>query len=61
MEIGHRLFTGQWLELSAKTMTWSNIMEHLLHWAVGSVVLAALAGAAGTALTYAVARLVRRR
>ncbi|HVM59508.1 MAG TPA: DUF2062 domain-containing protein [Verrucomicrobiae bacterium] len=60
LEIGHRLFTGEWLELSARAMTRSTIGEHLLHWAVGSVMLAVLAGIVGTALTYAVARLVRR-
>lgn len=61
LEIGHRLFTGQWLKLSAAAMTRSNLMHHLWHWAVGSFVLAALAGAVGTVLTYGVARLARRR
>ena len=61
LETGHRMFTGQWLEISVKAMTRSTISEHLLHWVVGSLVLAAATGAAGAALTYAVARLVRRR
>jgi uncharacterized protein (DUF2062 family) len=61
LELGHRLFTGQWLELSARALTRSTITAHLFYWAFGSFLLAALAGAAGMALTYTVARLVGRR
>lgn len=59
--LGHWLFTGQGLEFSPRLMTWAHIREYFWQWFAGSLALAVLAGAAGTLLTYFVARLVRKK
>ncbi|HEY2330178.1 MAG TPA: DUF2062 domain-containing protein [Verrucomicrobiae bacterium] len=59
--LGHWLFTGQRLDFSPTQMSWALAREYFWQWFVGSLVLAVLAGAAGTILTYLVARLVRKK
>jgi hypothetical protein len=59
--LGHWLFTGQVLEFSPSQMTWIRVREYFWQWFAGSLALAVLAGAAGTLLTYFVARLVRKK
>ncbi len=61
LALGHRLCTGQALEFSAKEMNQERALEYLGQWALGSVLLAVVAGALGGLLTYALARLGRRR
>jgi len=61
LALGHWMMTGQTLELDPRAMTMAQALKHLWQWFVGSFVLAAVVGAAGTVLTYAVARLVRGR
>ena len=61
LALGHRLFTGQALEFSPSQMTKARAVEYLWQWALGSVLLAVLAGALGGMLTYALARVARRR
>jgi uncharacterized protein (DUF2062 family) len=58
--LGHWLFTGQALDFDWRAMTFARAIEYLGHWFVGSFVLAGLAAAVGTAVTYVVARLIRR-
>jgi uncharacterized protein (DUF2062 family) len=59
--LGHWLFTGQVLEFSPRQMTWAQVREYFWQWFAGSLALAVLAGAAGTLLTYFVARLMRKK
>jgi uncharacterized protein (DUF2062 family) len=61
LALGHWLFTGQMLELDPRAMTMARALEYLWQWFAGSFVLAVAAAVTGTALTYAVARVVRRR
>jgi uncharacterized protein (DUF2062 family) len=61
LALGHRLFTGQALEFSPSQMTRARAMEYLWQWALGSVLLAVLAGALGGMITYGLARATRRR
>ena len=60
LAVGHWLFTGHGLEFSAKTMTMARALEYAWQWFVGSFALAALVAVVGIALSYVVARLVRR-
>jgi len=61
LALGHRLFTGQELEFSPSQMTKARAVEYFWQWALGSVLLAALAGSLGGIITYALARVTRRR
>ncbi len=59
--LGHWLFTGQVMHLAPDQVSMANVREYFGQWFVGSVALAVLAAVAGTVLTYAGARLVRRK
>ena len=59
LALGHWLFTGQGPEFSARMMTMAKAWEYAGQWFAGSFALAALVAAAGTFLTYAVARWIR--
>ena len=59
--LGHWLFTGQVMHLAPDQVSMANVREYFGQWFVGSVALALLAAVAGTVLTYAGARLVRRK
>jgi uncharacterized protein (DUF2062 family) len=52
---GHFLWTGRWLDFSPATAA-RQIPLYLCEWAVGSVVLAVLAGAAGAGAVFLLAR-----
>ena len=60
LALGHWMFTGQILELNPRAMTMALALKYLGQWFAGSFVLAAVAATVGTAVTYAVARLIRR-
>jgi len=59
--LGHWLFTGEVLPLSLPDMTHAKVLEYVWEWLAGSVVLAILVGALGTAVTYLTAKLFWRR
>lgn len=59
--LGHWLFTGKVMHLAASQVNMANVREYFGQWFVGSVALAVLAAVAGTIITYAGARLVRRK
>ena len=59
--LGHWLFTGQGIHLAPSQVNMTSVREYFGQWFIGSVVLAVLAAVAGTVLTYAGARLVRRK
>lgn len=63
--VGCRLLTGKRFELSFAELSganwWTTTKEHAWEWVVGSFALAVLVALVGAALTYAVARLVRKR
>jgi uncharacterized protein (DUF2062 family) len=59
--LGHWLFTGQVMHLAPSQVNMANVREYFGQWFVGSVALAVLAAVAGTIITYAGARLVRRK
>ncbi len=61
LALGHRLFTGQALELSIKEMTHERALNYLTEWLVGSFALAALVAAVGTAAAYGLGRVFRKR
>src|SRR5687767_13724222 len=61
LALGHWLFTGERLKLSAEQMTRARVLEYLGEWCVGSLVLGALVAMLGMLTTYAVARIVRRQ
>jgi uncharacterized protein (DUF2062 family) len=61
LAVGHRLFTGQALEFAPSQMTKARALDYLWQWALGSLLLAVIAGALGGLLTYALARMIRRR
>jgi uncharacterized protein (DUF2062 family) len=59
--LGHWLFTGKVMHLAPSQVNMASVREYFGQWFVGSVVLAVLAAVAGTILTYAGVRLVRRK
>lgn len=59
--LGHRMFTDETLHLTPREMTLARALEYGGQWFVGSVVLAGLVAALGMAVTYGVARLVKRK
>jgi uncharacterized protein (DUF2062 family) len=59
--LGHWLFTGHRLQLSARSLTRNYVLQYLVEWCVGSVVLAALVATLGILTTYGVARVVQKR
>lgn len=59
--LGHWLFTGKVMHITPDQVNMANVREYFGQWFVGSVALAVLAAAAGTLLTYAGARLVRKK
>lgn len=60
--LGHWLFTGEVLRLSLPELRATNVFfEYFWQWLVGSVALALLVSAAGTVVTYGIARLVKWR
>jgi len=61
LEVGHRLFTGEWVNFSGQEITHEVVLQYLWQWVVGSFALAAAVAAAGTVLTYGIAQLVRKK
>lgn len=62
LALGHKIFSGgQPLDISPAQMTRARALEYLWQWAAGSLLLGLLVGAAGAALTYAIARGSRRK
>jgi uncharacterized protein (DUF2062 family) len=61
LALGHWLFTGERLRISAEQMTQSRVLEYLLEWCVGSVVLGAAVAILGMATTYCIARMFHTR
>jgi uncharacterized protein (DUF2062 family) len=59
--LGHWIFTGKVMHLAPSQVNMANVREYFGQWVVGSVALAVLAAVAGTIITYAGARLVRRK
>ena len=57
--VGHFLRTGRWVEFSPAAAA-RQIPSYLCEWALGSVVLAAVAGVLGTGVAFLVARWVAR-
>ena len=53
--VGHFLWTGRWVDFSPAAAA-RQIPSYLCEWALGSVVLAAVAGLLGTGVTFLVAR-----
>ena len=63
--VGCRLLTGKPFELGFAELSganwWATAKAYAWEWVVGSFALAVLVSLAGTAITYAVAQLVRKR
>jgi uncharacterized protein (DUF2062 family) len=59
LALGHWIFTGRQLGLSAHHITRSLAIEYLGQWCVGSLVLGAAVALLGTLATYSIARLLR--
>jgi uncharacterized protein (DUF2062 family) len=59
--LGHWMFTGEILKLAPPQMTGAKTFEYVRQWLVGSVALALIVAAVGTAGTYVLARLIRRK
>jgi uncharacterized protein (DUF2062 family) len=59
--LGHRMFTDETLHLRPSKMTLTRALEYGGQWFAGSVVLAFLVAALGMAVTYGVARWVKRK
>jgi uncharacterized protein (DUF2062 family) len=59
--LGHWLFTGEVLKLAPPPMHGAKAFEYIWQWIVGSVALALLVAAFGTVITYAIARMVKRK
>ncbi len=57
--VGHFLWTGRWVDLSPAAAV-RQIPSYLCQWALGSVVLAAVAGLLGTGVAFLVARWAAR-
>ena len=60
LALGHWLFQGTWIDLSADNMTKARALEYLWQWVVGSFALAALVALLGSVATYGFARLARK-
>ncbi len=60
LALGHWMFTGEMVDISAKEMTKARALDFLWHWFVGSLVLASLVAAIGIGATYTLARMKRR-
>jgi uncharacterized protein (DUF2062 family) len=61
LALGHWLFTGDQLQLSAEQMTRARVLEYLAEWCVGSLVLGAAVAILGMTVTYCIARISQRR
>jgi uncharacterized protein (DUF2062 family) len=61
LALGHWMVTGDGLKFSWQQMTKERALEYFWQWLVGSVALAILVAALGTALSYGMARLVRNK
>jgi uncharacterized protein (DUF2062 family) len=59
LALGHWMFTGKNVDLSAHDLTRARALEYAWQWCIGSVVLGAVVGAIGTLTTYCLARLLR--
>ncbi len=59
--LGHWMFTGEVLPLSLPDMKHAKVLEYVWEWLAGSVVLAILVAALGTAVTYLTAKFFWRR
>jgi uncharacterized protein (DUF2062 family) len=59
--LGHWLFTGKIVHIAPSEVNMTSVREYFWAWVAGSIALAVLAAVAGTVLTYAGARLVRRK
>jgi len=59
--LGHWMFTGEVLKLAPPPLHGAKAFEYIEQWLVGSVVLAIVVAVLGIAVTYTVARLVKRK
>ena len=59
--LGHWMFTGEVLALSWPHMTRANAFNFFWQFLIGSLALGVIVAACGTIITYAVARLVKRK
>jgi uncharacterized protein (DUF2062 family) len=59
--LGHWMFTGEVLKLAPPQMTGAKTFEYIRQWLVGSVALGMIVAVCGTIITYAAARLVKRK
>jgi hypothetical protein len=55
------MFTGEMLTIALSEMTMARARDFVWEWLVGSMVLAVLVSVLGAALTYVIARIVRRK
>ncbi len=61
LQIGHRLFQGEWLRLALADMTWSRAMEYFWETFVGSCLLAVAVGLAGFLSAWIIAQGCRKK
>jgi hypothetical protein len=61
LALGHWLFTGEALSFTAHQITRARLLEYVWQWCAGSVALGLAVGLVGTVMTYAFARVLRRR
>ncbi|HZL14256.1 MAG TPA: DUF2062 domain-containing protein, partial [Verrucomicrobiae bacterium] len=59
--LGHWMFTRQMLEFSPRQITAARLAAYFWQWIAGSVALAVMVAMMGTIITYAIARLARRK
>lgn len=59
--LGHWLFTGKIIHVSPSEVNMKSVLQYFWPWVFGSIALAVLAAVTGTLITYAGARLVRRK
>ena len=61
LQIGHRLFQGEWLPFAMRDMTWHRAMEYFWESFVGSALLAVAVAIAGFFATWLIAQMWRQK
>lgn len=61
LQIGHRLFQGEWLPFAVQDMTWHRAMEYFWESFVGSILLALAVATAGFFTTWLIAQFWRHK
>jgi uncharacterized protein (DUF2062 family) len=61
LQIGHRLFQGEWLPFALRDMTWHRAMEYFWESFVGSALLAVAVAVAGFFATWLIAQTWRQK